>query len=85
MFGPGISDDAYFNLVIHLAVSVERILEGNALPAPKNLSDLKQLPEYQITRDLLEQTLANVLPTIPRRRNRFSDHSHSWNENLRCH
>lgn len=65
VFGPGISDDAYFNLVIHLAVSVERILEGNALPVPENLSDLKQLPEYQITRDLLEQTLADVLPTIP--------------------
>lgn len=52
------SDDAYFNLVIHITITVDRIRSGQTLALPEDIADLREHEEFALTRGLLASLLS---------------------------
>lgn len=60
-----ITDEAYVNLVIHLAISVERIIEGQFVQKMSNKEDVQSYPEFQIAKELLAACLEMEVEYVP--------------------
>lgn len=61
-----ITDDAYLTLIVHMTISIERLLNGKHLMAiPANLVEATDYPEYQIAKELLAECLEMEPEVVP--------------------
>lgn len=59
------SDEAYLNLVVHIAIVAERILEGNFVETYESEEALETYPEFQLAKKLLAEILEVEVAQIP--------------------
>lgn len=61
-----VTDDAYLTLIVHITISIERLLNGQHLvTVPANLVEAIDYPEYQIAKVLLAECLEMEESVVP--------------------
>ena len=56
-----ITDNAYVGLIVHLALAIERIMQGEKIEMDQMyLKQLKQEPEYDIAQKIITKLMAPV-------------------------
>ncbi|CCO09736.2 PRD domain protein [Carnobacterium maltaromaticum LMA28] len=61
-----VTDDAYLTLIVHITISIERLLNGQHLvTVPANLVEAIDYPEYQIAKALLAECLEMEESVVP--------------------
>lgn len=60
-----VSDEAYLNLVVHIAIIAERILEGNFVKTYASDKAFKNYPEFELAKKLLAEILEMDKDLIP--------------------
>ncbi|WP_210468293.1 BglG family transcription antiterminator [Sporosarcina sp. 6E9] len=61
-----ITDNAYVGLIVHLALAIERIKQGEKIEMNKDfLNQLKQEPEYETARKIISQLISRFNIEIP--------------------
>lgn len=60
-----VSDESYLNLVVHIAIVVERILEGHFVQAYRSDESLEDYPEFQLAKQLLAEILEMEEEAVP--------------------
>ncbi|WP_314059374.1 BglG family transcription antiterminator [uncultured Vagococcus sp.] len=60
-----ITDESYINLVIHVAISVQRITDGNAMKEELVNPEVVNYPEFQFAQELLTTSLSLTIEELP--------------------
>lgn len=64
-FSYDITDESYINLIIHVAISVQRIIDGNAMKEDLINPEVVNYPEFQLAQDLLTTSLSLSIDDLP--------------------
>ena len=60
-----ISDEAYANLIVHISISIERMIAGNFIKNAAALEDMTNYPEFDVAREMLADILEMEPEFIP--------------------